>query len=71
MNRQLTPDQRAGLSVTGLLLLAFGAALAYFCYRMYGLPVPPMEKFEVYLAGISGVTAFVGLACMYKATDSM
>jgi hypothetical protein len=68
MNR-LTPDQRSNLSVAGLLLLCFGVALAYFCYRLYGLPVPPIGKGELYMIVTSGLTAVVGIACMIKATD--
>lgn len=69
MNRRLNPDQRSNLSVAGLLLVAFGVAMAYFCYRLYGLPVPPVGKIELYMIVLSGLTAVVGLACMIKATD--
>jgi hypothetical protein len=70
MNRRLTPDQKAGLSVTGLLLVIVAMGLGIAGYCLYGVPQWPMPQSEMAYAFGAAAAAFVGVCCLYKGTDA-
>jgi hypothetical protein len=69
MNRRLTPDQRVGLNVTGLLLVALGVILGVISYRQFGIPHWPLPSDELPWTLGAALSAIVGLGCLYRGTD--
>ncbi len=67
--KRMTPDTRAGLSVTGILLLILGVALGVISLKTNGMPNLPMPNQEVTMLGIAGAACLLGLGCLLKGTE--
>ncbi len=68
--KPLTPDKRAGLSVTGLLLMILAVALGAASYKLNGLPELPMKSDEATILGSAVFAALAGFACLLKGTEA-
>ena len=67
--KPLSPDKRAGLSVTGLLLIVFAIGLGFASYRTNGVPTWPMPSDELALVAVSATAAIIGFGCIMKGTE--
>jgi hypothetical protein len=67
--KPLSPDKRAGLSVTGLLLVLLAVVLCAASCKVNGLPQWPLRADEVsYFAG-AVMAGLLGVVCMFMGTE--
>ena len=68
--KPMTPDRRAGLSVTGILLLLLAFALGAASVKFFGVPSWPLRDQEAPFLGSAGASALAGFICLLKGTEA-